>query len=126
PMPTAGYPIVVFSRTGGGGERPLADRGGQGMTGGAALVPGTGPALTFAAAGFAGSSIDGPHGGLRNVTHDDEQFLMFNVNNPVAMRDNVRQSAAELVLQAHLLEDVRIDASDCPGVTTTSGATVRF
>ncbi|MEO7328504.1 MAG: hypothetical protein ABI193_08000, partial [Minicystis sp.] len=102
-MPAAGFPVVVMSRTGGGGERPLVDRGVQAMTGGAALVPGTGPALYFARGGFAGSSVDGPHGGLRNVTHGDEQFLMFNVGNPRALRDNVRQSAAELVLQAHVL-----------------------
>ncbi|APR74853.1 Hypothetical protein A7982_00199 [Minicystis rosea] len=114
-MPSAGYPIVVLSRTGAGGERPLVDRGVQAMTGGPAIEPGTGPALHFAAAGFAGSSIDGPHGGLRNITHGDEQFLMFNVGNPVAMRDNVRQSAAELALQAHVLELVTIDVSDCPG-----------
>jgi hypothetical protein len=35
-----------------------------------------------AAAGWGGLSIDGPHGGLRNVSNGDEQFLMFNVTNP--------------------------------------------
>lgn len=120
-MPPAGFPLVVFSRTGGGGERPLVDRGVKAMTGGPALIPGTGPALTFAAAGFAGSSIDGPHGGLRNITHGDEQFLIFNVGNPVALRDNIRQSAAELALQAHLLDAVAIDVADCPGVVTPDG-----
>ena len=120
-MPASGFPLVVFSRTGGGGERPLVDRGVQAMTGGPALTPGTGPALYFASAGFAGSSIDGPHGGLRNVTHGDEQFLMFNVGNPAALRDNVRQSAAELALQAHVLDAVAIDVADCPGVVTPDG-----
>ncbi len=114
-MPPKGYPVVVFSRTGGGGERPLVDRGVQGMTGGPALLPGTGPAMYFARAGFAGSSIDGPHGGLRNVSHSDEQFLVFNFGNPPALRDNIRQSAAELALQAHVLDAVAIDVSDCPG-----------
>ncbi len=116
-MPPKGYPLVVFSRTGGGGERPLVDRGVQAMTGGAAITPGTGPALYFAEAGFAGSSIDGPHGGLRNVTHGDEQFLMFNFKNPTALRDNVRQSAAEIALQAHVLDGVSIDVSGCSGAT---------
>ncbi|MEP7120551.1 MAG: hypothetical protein ABJE95_06570 [Byssovorax sp.] len=120
-MPPKGFPLVVFSRTGGGGERPLVDRGVQAMTGGPALTPGTGPALIFAGAGFAGSSIDGPHGGLRNVTHGDEQFLIFNVGNPVALRDNIRQSAAELALQAHVLDAVSIDVADCPGVVTPDG-----
>lgn len=115
PMPAAGYPIVVFSRTGGGGERPLVDRGPHAENHGPAIEPGTGPAKWFAAAGFAGSSIDGPHGGLRNITHGDEQFLMFNVGNPGALRDNVRQSAAELALQAHVLGHVAVDVSGCPG-----------
>ncbi len=120
-MPAAGFPIVLFSRTGGGGDRPLVDRGVQAKTGGPALVPGTGPALGFAKVGWAGASVDGPHGGLRNVTGRDEQFLMFNVTNPSALRDNVRQSAAELALQAHVLERLSFDASSCPGLDTSGG-----
>ena len=76
PMPSAGYPMVVFSRTGGGGDRPLVDRGVQGVTNGPPLVPGTGPALYFANVGFAGASIDGPLGGLRNTTNGNEDFLI--------------------------------------------------
>lgn len=124
-MPAAGFPIVLFSRTGGGGDRPLVDRGVQPATGEPALVPGTGPALGFAKVGWAGASVDGPHGGLRNVTGRDEQFLMFNVTNPAALRDNVRQSAAELALQAHVLETLSFDASSCPGLDT-GGAPVHF
>ena len=116
-MPGAGYPIVLLSRTGAGGDRALVDRGVQAMTGGPALIAGTGPGMVFAKAGFAGASIDGPHGGLRNITQGDEQFLMFNVGNPGALRDNVRQSAVELILAAHILEGVRIDVTDCPGAS---------
>ena len=115
PMPAAGYPAVVFSRTGGGGDRPLVDRGPRASNGGPAIDPGTGPALHFARAGWAGLSIDGPHGGLRNVTKGDEQFLMFNVTNPEALRDNVRQSALELGLAARLLSSLELDVSSCPG-----------
>ncbi len=114
--PDAGYPVVVFIRTGGGGDRPLVDRGPHPVAGGPPAEAGTGPAMHFAAAGWGAVSVDGPHGGLRNVTGADEQFLMFNVTNPLAMRDNVRQSALEVVLTAHLLDDVTVDASDCPGV----------
>ncbi len=123
-MPPAGFPIVLFSRTGGGGDRPLVDRGVQAQTGGPALVPGTGPALGFAKVGWAGASVDGPHGGLRNITGGDEQFLMFNVTNPGALRDNVRQSAAELALQAHVLEKLSFDASSCPGLDTGGGPVI--
>ncbi len=120
-MPAAGFPVVLFSRTGGGGDRPLVDRGVQAKTGGPAITPGTGPALTFARAGFAGVSVDGPHGGLRNVSGGDEQFLMFNVQNPSALRDNVRQSAIELVLQAHVLAGLQVDAGSCPDLVTGGG-----
>jgi hypothetical protein len=120
-MPIAGYPMVVLSRTGAGGERPLVDRGPRAENGGAAITPGTGPALSFAKAGFAGASIDGPHGGRRNVSKSDEQFLVFNIGNPVALRDNIRQSAAELALEAHVLETLSIDVTDCPSATTPDG-----
>jgi hypothetical protein len=124
-MPAPGFPVVLFSRTGGGGDRPLVDRGARADSGGPAILPGSGPALELARAGFAGVSVDGPHGGLRNVTSGDEQFLIFNVTNPAALRDNVRQSAAELALQAHVLGALSIDASSCPGLES-GGAPVKL
>lgn len=110
-MPAKGYPTVVVVRTGGD---PLVDRGVHPVAHGAA-APGSGPASEFAKEGYAGVTIDGPHGGLRNVTHGDEQVLMFNILNPRAMRDNVRQSALETILAAHMLDGLVIDTSGCPG-----------
>jgi len=115
PMPPAGYPTVILSRTGAGGDRPLVDRGAQATNGGPPIAPGTGPAPEFAPAGFAGVSIDGPLGGLRNPDMSDEQFLIFNIGNPGAIRDNVRQSALELVLAAHVIDTLSVDASSCSG-----------
>ena len=117
PMPAAGYPMAVFIRTGGGGDRPLVDRGPQAVTGGPPITPGTGPALYFAKAGFAGASVDGPLGGLRNTTGENEDFTIFNVFNPAALRDSVRESAAEMVLFAHVVAQTTLDVSDCPGAT---------
>ena len=114
PEPEGGYPLVVFSRTGGGGDRPLVDRGFRDESG-EPVEPGTGPAREFARVGWAGISIDGPHGGLRNITGGDEQLLIFNITNPRALRDNIRQSAAELILAAELAETLEVDASACPG-----------
>ena len=51
----------------------------------------------------------------RDYHAGDEQFLVFNFGNPAALRDNVRQSAAELALLAHIVEFVSIDVGDCPG-----------
>ncbi len=113
--PDGGWPVAVFIRTGGGGERPLVDRGVRDAEG-VVLEPGTGPALQLTRAGVVGVSVDGPHGGLRNVSGGDEQFLIFNVTNPEAMRDNIRQSAAELALLPDLLAELSVDASACVGV----------
>jgi len=118
-MPGDGWPTAVMIRTGGGGDRPMVDRGTRDAEG-EVLEPGSGPALQYARAGFAGVSVDGPHGGIRNVTGGDEQFLIFNIANPVALRDNLRQSALELTLLPDLLDDLEIDVSDCPGATATA------
>lgn len=115
-MPRGGFPLTVLIRTGAGGERPLVDRGPRAVPHGEAIVPGRGPAQDLARVGWAGLSVDGPHGGLRNVTGADEQFLVFNIQNPRALRDNLRQSALELVLLARSLGSLRIDASACPGL----------
>jgi hypothetical protein len=116
PMPAGGFPLTVLIRTGAGGDRPLVDRGPHAVAHGEPIAPGLGPARDFARVGWAGLSVDGPHGGLRNVTMADEQFLIFNIQNPRALRDNLRQSALELVLLARSLESLRIDASSCPGL----------
>ena len=124
-MPTSGFPTVVFSRTGAGGERPLVDRGVRSVAGGEAEAPGTGPALEFARAGFAAISVDGPLGGLRNPNKGDEQFAIFNIGNPGAIRDNLRQSALELQLVAHMLSTLTVNALDCSSFSSPDAA-VRF
>jgi len=121
-MPTAGFPTAVFIRTGGGGDRPLVDRGQAATNGGPAIVPGSGPALYFTAAGFAGVEVDGPLGGIRNTTNGNEDYLIFNIFNGGALRDNIRESAVELVLLAHVLEGLSFDPIDCPGLAA-GGAT---
>jgi hypothetical protein len=75
--------------------------------------------MEFAQVGFAGVQIDGPLGGLRNKANDDEQFLIFNVNNAAAIRDNVRQSALELSLLANALPTMTFDTSACAGAPPT-------
>lgn len=120
-MPQEGFPVAVFIRTGGGGDRPLVDRGPRSTPGGPADEPGTGPALAFARAGYAGVSVDGPLGGLRNPEGWDEQFAIFNINNPEGLRDNIRQSALELMLLPRILAALTVDASHCPDVITPTG-----
>src|SRR5205823_6533348 len=105
----------VFIRTGGGGQRPLIERGVSDASW-SLLVPGTGPAMELARAGFAAISVDGPQGGLRNVLGLDEQVLVFNFLNPGALRDNIRQTAIEQALLAGWASGLTLDAADCPGL----------
>ncbi len=116
-------PAVLFVRTGGGGDRPHVDRGIRSMPGVSPMQPGTGPAMEFARVGWAGVSWDGPHGGPRNVSNGDEQFLMFNPGNPLALRDNVRQSALETARMYDVASALRLDVSDCPGASASDGST---
>jgi hypothetical protein len=116
-------PAVLFVRTGGGGDRPMVDRGVRSVPGVSPEQPGTGPAMEFARVGWAGVSWDGPHGGPRNVSMGDEQFLMFNVANPTALRDNVRQSALEAARMYDVARALRLDVSDCPGAVAADGST---
>jgi hypothetical protein len=116
-------PAVLFVRTGGGGDRAMVDRGVRAVAGVEPTQPGTGPAMEFARVGWAGVSWDGPHGGPRNVSMGDEQFLMFNVANPTALRDNVRQSALETARMFDVASALRVDVSDCPGAMAADGGT---
>src|SRR6185312_6240736 len=111
-MPAGGWPTAVFIRTGESSVRPIADRSTHAQNGGPD-VPGQGPAMEFARAGFAGVEVDGPLGGLRNTTNANEDFTIFNVFNAGSLRDSVRESAVELVLMAHVLDAIAIDASGC-------------
>lgn len=126
PVSDDGLRAVVFVRTGGGGDRPLIDRGVRGEPGGEALEPGTGPALGLSAVGLAGVMVDGPHGGLRNADGGDEQFLVFNFLNFPALRDNLRQSAVELALLPELIDGLALDLSGCPDVDAADVAAVPF
>ena len=125
PKPAYGYPVAVFARLGGGGDRPLMDRraettshgyedagGSHGCIEGlfawtgacshtAPDHPGMGPAQELARAGFAGIMIDDPLSSIRNSEAwwvSDEDNKIFNALNLSAMRDNLRQAALELAL----------------------------
>ncbi len=122
PMPTGGFPVVVFERAGGGGDRPLADRQATSdFPFYADRHAGHGPAEELALAGFAGVQVDNPLGGGRRRTSYVEDDAIFNIYNLGAMRDNIRQTALELALIAHALPNIVVDASACPTVSDPGG-----
>jgi hypothetical protein len=116
--PAGGWPLVVFVRTGAGGDRPLTDRGASGTPGSIVpIVAGSGPARDFAQIGFAGAMVEGPLDGRRNPGGGNEDFVIFNVENPAALRDNIRQSAVELAVFRHVVGNVSFDPGGCVEAT---------
>jgi hypothetical protein len=82
-MPAGGWPVVLYHHGSGGDAYSfIAD----------------GTAYHLAAAGVAGIGIDAPVHGTRKAAGDDAQSLFFNISNVLAMRDNVRQGAVDLLV----------------------------
>ncbi|MBL8954392.1 MAG: hypothetical protein JNK82_26680 [Myxococcaceae bacterium] len=128
PMPAGGWPVVVFSRSGGGGDVPLVTRSPTNDVlryraspddlGPAFGQPGAGPALHFARAGWAGVQVDNHVGGwrrergVRKITHGAiDQYLwdwswgtggengkLYDVFNLEKMRDNVREAGLDIAV----------------------------
>jgi hypothetical protein len=121
-MPPSGYPLAVFIRAGAGADFPLSERGRHDAQGMNAEGAGSGPARELSQVGIAGISVDGPHTGPRNVSGQAEDATIINVLNPAALRDNLRQSALEIVLLARSLDALRFDSTGC----TDASPEVRF
>ncbi|MBK7972796.1 MAG: hypothetical protein IPK07_05780 [Deltaproteobacteria bacterium] len=115
PMPAAGWPIVLYEHGGSGTYREVIERG--------ALpdpAPGSGPARVLARRAIAAFGKDG----ATNVNRGNPTggLLFFNFLNPVAFRDNVRQSAFEQTVAVRMLRALAFDASDCPGADASAAA----
>lgn len=97
-QPTAGYPIAVYQHgTGGdylsfhynGAAEEMAEEG--------IAVVGISQPLHYGRDGYDAVTLD---------------LNVFNVNNPIAFRDNVRQSAAEVLFLVYLIEQGVFDVPD--------------
>ncbi len=99
-MPPKGWPVVLYSHgTGGdyssGFSRSIAGR----------LAP----------KGIAVIGYDQTLHGPRDPTGSDPELTFFNLFNPIAARDNVRQGTADLVVMTNLIEALRIPAAETAG-----------
>jgi hypothetical protein len=129
PPPPSGYPIIVYVRAGAGTMTdPLVDRG-------PTLAPGCnntdcrGPGEVFQSAGFAGITIDGPLTGesrLEPGWDNNEDFSIYNFLNPLALRDNLRQSALELTLVPDIIRQLSIALEDCEGADAAGPGQAKF
>jgi predicted esterase len=85
PMPEAGYPIVLYAHGTGGDYRSFTRESID---------------EELASVGYAVMGFDQVLHGPRNPTSTSPDSLFFNVINPLAARDNNRQSALDVVQQA--------------------------
>jgi len=100
PPPDEGYPIVLYAHGTGGDwlsfvRNDVAARLGE--------------------LGIATLGVDQIHHGDRNPTTRAPEGLFFNIPNPDAVRDNVRQSAIDLVQLARLVENLEVPSSILAG-----------
>ncbi len=99
PPPPSGYPIVVYAHgTGGDFQTYIRNWVGYYLT-----------EMGYAVIGF-----DQPLHGTRNPKHGGEDLYTFNFINPVAMRDNIRQGAADLFAVRTIIEKFSVPATESP------------
>lgn len=112
-MPSAGWPLVIYIHGTGGVSTQMLDRGRRPSSGEPA-PKGTGPALTFAARGMATAGAESPVSPHRGGTPGMDGYDFYNVLQPPALRDNLRQAMAEHVLFIRILKQLKIDPALCP------------
>lgn len=107
--PSGGFPVLLYSAGQGGLYTQVADRGPM-----AGAPMGLGPALQLADVGVAALSIEAPLVGPRHPAGSFEGLDFFNVSNPVAFRDNVRQAAVDFTSLLRMTEGLSVPAELCP------------
>ena len=107
PMPAEGYPIVLYAHGTGGDHSTFVSND---------------VGANLARLGFAAMGIDQIHHGERNPTDTDPAILFFNIPNPLAARDNNRQSALDVVQQARLVPGLTFPTT----VVDRGGEAIRF
>lgn len=112
PMPAAGYPILIYAHGTGGDYRSVIVEGGS-----------VGDAMArqcIASIGtdqiFHGVRPGAPPPGDPN-TEGDEESAFYNFQNPAAMRTNTRQSAIDVVQEARLFTQTKVQVPANVSVT---------
>lgn len=118
-MPAEGFPLLFYVNGTGGLARQVIDRGVN--TADSPPTPGTGPAQIAAMHGYGASGMSGILTPER-LTDAAGGYLVYNFFNPVAMRDNFRQSILEHILFRKLVLALRIDPSTCAGVDASAAS----
>jgi hypothetical protein len=104
PPPPGGFPILLYAH-GTGGDYLTFEREGL--------------AEDFASIGVAVMGVDQIHHGPRNPSSTATEILVFNFLNPLAFRDNARQSALDVVQQARIAKTLEVPAELAGGTPMT-------
>jgi len=116
-MPADGFPLLFYVNGTGGLARQVIDRGVATVD--APPPEGTGPAQVAAMHGYGASGMSGVLTPER-LADASGGYLVYNFFNPVAMRDNFRQTILEHILFRKLVLSLRIDPSSCPGADASA------
>ena len=111
PMPAGGFPLVFHAVGSGGDADSMVNSAGTGL------------ALPLARRGLATWCADPNLTGLRHPSGDTSGFAFFNPFNPVSVRDNHRQQAAEYELFANVAASLELAGTLVP---EAQAATLRF
>jgi hypothetical protein len=115
-MPAEGFPLLFYAPGQGGSYLQVTTRGTfeEQQT-----LPDRGPAYYLAASSIAAMNIEAPLTGPRHPQGSTDGIDFFNVQNPVAFRDNIRQAAVDYITLVRMAKTLRIPAALCPGATAS-------
>lgn len=111
-MPADGFPLLFYAPGQGGSYLQVTTRGTfeEQQT-----LPDRGPAYYLSASSIAAMNIEAPLTGPRHPQGSTDGIDFFNVQNPVAFRDNIRQAALDYASLVRMARTLRIPAALCPG-----------
>lgn len=98
-MPAGGWPLAIYHHGTGGDAFSHIDDG---------------TAYHLAEAGVAVLGLDAPVHGTRRPAGADPQGLFFNITNVLALRDNIRQGAIDLLAAERFALSLELDAGSSP------------
>lgn len=124
PMPTGGYPFIVYFHGSGGLSTAVVDAGPLQSATDDKGIPGQGPAYVMAPHGFAMAGSALPLNPERLSGAGELAYLNF--NNPAAFRDTFRQGLIEQRMFLDALSKLTIEPSvvaACAGLSLSNGET---
>lgn len=124
PMPSDGFPMLLYGAGGGGKARQIIDRTKESEDPDLGLGPrGQGPALQLARRGVAGLGFPAPLAWERNPAAKDGLVDFWNTGNLWAFRGNIQQGILDFTTLIEWVKHIEIPGELCP---QASASTIRY